>query len=192
MGALLDRPYGPSSGNPSGLSVIPPNTNGSQPAPLPALQAYNLTTEVAIINPAIPSLNLIVAIPPNTTLEQTPFELNASGYITTGASMTVTAKLYQGTTTSGTLLKSSGAVTQNSATASFWIHAKLIYNSVGGTLEGTVDFYINRGIVASTTLTNFPTGISNTNDPVAQFIISFQFSAANANNVVNVQKFSVG
>lgn len=189
MGGIWNRPYGPSKGNPSGLSVLADNVSGATPAPLPILQTYNLTAETVLLNPAQPTLAATVSIPSGAGYEQLPFEFNCSGYLTTGASMTVTAKLYAGTSAtvgSDTLLKSFGAITQNSLTRPFWIHGKFIYDSVSGLLNGTVDAYFNEAIVASTTLTNFPTGIADSNDPVVSFLVSFTFSVANAGNVVSV------
>lgn len=183
------RPYGPSKGNPTGLNVIADNVQGATPAPLPASQAYNTTAEVVLLNPAQPTLPLTVSIPSGAGYEQIPFDFNCSGILVTGASMTVTPKLYVGssaTVGSDTLLKSFGAITQNSLTRSFWIHAKLIYDSVSGLLNGTVDAYFNEAIVASTTLTNFPTGITDAGDPVVSFLVSFTFSVANAANLVSV------
>jgi hypothetical protein len=193
--ALLDRPYGPVTGNPSGLGVVAQNTLGATVAPLPALQTFNTTTETVVVNPTNTTLALTVSIEPNTNLEQVPFDLNISGYITTGASMTVTAKLYSGTSTtvaSDTLLGSSGAITQNSSSAPFAISAKLIFDSVSGKLTGTVKFLLNNTLVAEAAISNVITGIKNSNTPVASFLASFTFSVANAANVVNVQKFSVG
>ena len=88
----------------------------------------------------------------------------------------------------------SSTTTQNSATAPFWIHAKLLYDSVSGLLTGTVDFYINKVITASVTLSNFITGISDANDPVTSFSFSVTSSGAASGTptTINVQAFTAG
>jgi hypothetical protein len=194
-----NRQYGP-----SGAPTITPNlaintvaASVSSPV-LPAQLVGNTTSEQVVQNPAITTtatpVALVVQIPSKSEMEQLPFEIQASGYIATGANATVTAKLYSGTSTtpgSNTLLGSSGAVTQNTAKAPFWAHAKLIFDSVSGKLGGTVDFLINNTVVASVAISNVVTGISDTANPVASFCISFTFSAANASNLVNVQEFAI-
>lgn len=196
--ALSDRPYGPNSGNPSGLSTETQNVQGEGPAPLPALQLVVSATEVKILNPAQPALALSIAIPPNTTLEQTVFDLYVSGYIKTTASGTLALAVYAdalATVTSGNLLhKTASAVTQNSATAPFSVHLRLQYDSVSGKLTGTGESNINNVIDPAIAITNVPTGISNTNDPVLSFSLTLTSSGAltTAITTINVQKFSVG
>ena len=194
--ALQERPFGPTSGAASVANQIPLNTQGNQvPNPLPATQNIVSTAETLILAPSNPTVALSIAIPPDTQLEQVPFDISASGYIKTTASGTVTLSLYSGTTiVSGNLLKASSAVTQNSATAPFWIKAKLIYDSVSGKLAGTVDFYINGTVVASATVANVITGINNTNTPVVQFCLTITSSGAGAGTptTINVKAFSAG
>ena len=195
--ALLDRPYGPSSGNPSGLSVIAQDVQGEGPGPLPALQVISSTAETLIVNPANTALVLTVQIPPNTELEQTLFDLIASGYIKTTNTTNITLKLYSGAAiVSGNLLKSSGAIAQNTLTLAFYVKGNLIYDSVSGILAGTVKFYLAETLVAEATLANFVTGINNAANPgpVAEFCLSITSSAATAllPTTINVQKFSAG
>jgi hypothetical protein len=196
--ALSDRPYGPSGANPSGLSVITQNVQGEGPGPLPALQLISSATEAKILDPANTTLALSVAIPPNTANEQTVIDLYVSGYITTTASGTIALGLYAdagATVTSGNLLhKTASAVTQNSSSAPFSIHAKLQYDSVSGKLTGVAGGNINNVIDPEIALTNVITGIKNTNDPVVSFSLSITSSGAltSALTTINVQKFSVG
>lgn len=152
------------------------------------------------------------AIPPDTGIEQTPFDLWASGIVTTGTTTNITIKVYEGLAiVSGNLLGSSGAIAQNGTTGArvtraWFAHARLIFDSVSGELAGTIDFYVNRAIVASVTVSNFVNGPwLNVGNPSANpptvsllpaFCISFTSSGAtsatNASTFVNVQKFSCG
>jgi hypothetical protein len=201
--ALNQRPYGPSAGNPAGLSTFAQNAAavGAVPGPLPALQLVTSATEVVIINPLTAALAtplaLNVALPPKVGLEQIPFDLNVSGYITTTASGNQTLKLYSGTSTtvaSDKLLGSSGAIAQNTASAPFYIAAKLIYDSVSGLLCGKIEFYVNKTIVTAVTLSNFVASVSDANDPVLSFLLSLTSSGAltTAITTINVQNFSAG
>jgi hypothetical protein len=154
-------------------------------------------------NPATP---LTVTIPPDTQIEQTPFDVWASGYVKTTASGTITIDLYEGssdTIGSNTLLASSGAITVNTTTASWWAHATLQFDSVSGTLVGKVEFYVNKVLVAAVTLSNFPTGFLNQGNPSANpptvavlpsFTLTFASSGATGPDptTINVQKFSCG
>lgn len=196
MGVVLDRPFGASPGNTTGLSTLALNTQGAQvQGVLPAKQTISSTAETLLVNPLIPTLTLVIGLPPQVGLEQRVFDLVASGYIKTATTTNITLNLYVGTAiVSGNLLKSSGTVAQNSATAPFFIRARLIYDSVSGLLCGAVEFYINKTIVAQATLTNFPTGISDTADPVETFCLSITSSGATSGNptVINLQAFSAG
>lgn len=200
--ALSDRPYGPVS---RGTAVPPVALNtqatsaGQQNPTLAVLQSIVGTAETQILSGPLPLAPLSCAIPPATQLEQTQFKVYASGYIATTASGTITLSLYSGVSTtigSNTLLKASSAVTQNSATSPWWIEGTLIYDSVSGTLTGVVGFYINKVLVASATLANFPTGINNLNPngPVVQFSLTIASSGAGSGTptTINVQKFSCG
>lgn len=199
-GAVSDRPFGPTTR----ATTVPPfalNTQavaaGQQNVILPVSQTVAGTAETQIVSGQQPTLPISIAIPPATALEQTVFDLWASGVITTTASGNITLKLYEGvsaTIGSNTLLGSSGTVAQATASAPFWVHARLIYDSVSGLLCGDVEFYVNKTKVASVTLSNFVTGISNLGDPVANFSLTITSSGATAGTLttINLQKFSVG
>jgi hypothetical protein len=208
--ALSDRPYGPNSGAASVANQIPLNQQATQTQTLAGVLPllFTLAAATEIIAPSAPNaaVPLSIAIPPDTQIEQTVFDLFASGYIKTTASGNITIKLYEGsseTIGSNTLLGSSGAIAQASATAAWWAHAQLIFDSVSGTLAGKLDFYVNKTIVASVTLSNFPNGFLNQGNPSANpptvanlpsFTLTFTSSGATAGTLttVNVQKFCVG
>jgi len=204
MGTLYDRPNGPVSGGASVANQTAINVAAALAGPLPALQSLISTAETLILSPENLAVALSIAMPLNTQTEQTPFTLSASGYIKTTASGTITIDLYEGLViASGNLLKSSGAVTQNSATAAWWLIADLIYDSVSGVLAGTVGFYINKTLVATATLANFVGGFLNQGNPSANpptvavlptFCLSVTSSGAASGTptTVNVQKFSCG
>jgi hypothetical protein len=201
--ALLKRPYGPPTGNPSGVSTFTQNVAavGTQQGVLPALQEITSATETVILNPLTVPLTIPLALtallPPIVGLEQIPFDLSASGYIKTTAAGNVTLKLYAGSSTtvgSNTLLASSGAIAQATLVAPYWIHGKLIYDSVSGLLCGTAEFYVNKTLVAPVTLSNFVANINDTDDPVASFLLTLTSSGALVANptTINVQAFTCG
>lgn len=208
--ALSDRPFGPTTQAASVANQVPLNTQSTSgqalAGVLPVLLSLVATAETIIPSNPNSAAPLLISVQPDTQLEQTVFDLFASGYAKTTASGTLTFKLYEGTSDtigSNTLLGSSGAVTQNSATAAWWIHARLIFDSVSGTLAGDVEFYVNKTKVASVTLSNFPTGFLNQGNPSANpptvsnlpsFVITVASSGAGGGTptTVNVQKFSCG
>jgi hypothetical protein len=195
---LSEREYQPTAGGGTAASMPAMNQSGAQAVPLlPATQVFPLTTEGQILSPLNSALALATVLPGNIwPYEQAVFDLWASGRITTTATGTVTAKVYAGTSTTianNTLLGSSGAINQNTATSPWFAHARLIFDSVSGTLCGDIEFYINRTRVAQVTLSNFPANINIINQIIAGFSLTFQFSAAGTGlNTVNVQRFSVG
>lgn len=208
--ALSDRPYGPNSGAASVANQIPLNQQATQTqtlgGPLPV--NFTLASNAETIVPSAPNaaVPLSIAIGPDTQLEQTVFDLWASGIVTTTNNSNFTVKVYEGnneTIADNVLLGSSGAIGVNSTTASWWAHAQLMYDSVSGTLVGKIEFYVNKTIVAATTLSNFPTGFLNQGNPSANpatvsnlpnFSMTLQSSGAAGNTLtqINVQKFSVG
>jgi hypothetical protein len=171
---------------------------------LPALLSLIATAETLIPSQPNNAVPLSIQVPPDTQIEQTVFDLWASGYAKTTASGTLTFKLYEGAAIAGgNLLGSSGAITQNSATASWWIHCRLIFDSVSGVLAGDIEFYVNKTKVASVTLSNFVGGFLNAGNPSAnpptnavlpEFVISVASSGAGSGTptTINVEKFSCG
>lgn len=204
MSTLWDLPNSPVNAAASVANQTGMNAQAALPGPLPVKQSLTSTAETLIASALNAAVALTTALGPDTAIEQTIFNFVASGIITTTASGTLTINLYEGAAiASGNLLKSSGAVTQNSATAAFYIKAELIFDSVTGTLAGSVKFYINKTIVAEATLANFVTGFLNQGNPSANpptlanlplFSISVTSSGAAGGTptTVNVQKFSCG
>lgn len=194
--ALSQRPFGPGPNLPNVQSTIAQSTQGEGPGPLPALQTVSTTAETLIVNPAAPTLALSCAVPPNTNIEQVPFDINWSGYVTTKATGNITLKVYSGTTLSGTLLGSSGAIAGPTSGGSFpfWASAKLIFDSVSGKLDGKIEFFVNHTLVAAVAVSNTITGVANTNDPVAQFCASVTSSGADGTHLttINTQNLSCG
>jgi hypothetical protein len=195
--ALSQRPFGPGPNLPNVQSVIAQSVQGEGPGPLPASQSLSTTAETLIVNPAQTSLALSCAVPPNTNLEQIPFEFNWSGEITTKATGNLTLKVYSGTAiVSGNLLGSSGAIAgvTSGGSSPFWAAAKLIYDSVSGKLDGKIEFFVNHVLVAAVAVSNTITGVSNTNDPVAQFCVTLTSSGADGTHLttINTQNLSCG
>lgn len=194
-----NRLFGP-SGAPGTAGLLALNTAGAAAAVLPALQVVTATTETVILNPALSSSTqaLVLNIPPGSLLEQRPFDVVASGYVSTGTSSTVTIKLYSGTSTtvgSDKLLGTTGAITAFSGMCPWYQKATLVYDSVSGKLGGTVKAVVNNVLVAEVAISNVITGINNAGAsaqlPVMSFVLSITFGTANAANTINVQDFCV-
>lgn len=202
--ALSQRPYAPGPNLPGVESVIAQSVQGQGPGPLPALQIITSTAETLIVNPAQPTLPLSCAIPPNTNNEQVPIDLNWSGDIQTSESGNITLKVYCAPPNvpldldDGVGIGSSGALAgpTGGGAAPFYVSGKLIFDSIAGTLQGTIKFFYNQHLVAEVAISNAAelVGISNTADPVAQFFVSVQATASDSDNPVNVntQNLSVG
>jgi hypothetical protein len=207
---LSDRPWGPTNGAASVANQIPLNqqaTNTEQAGgPLPATQVITGTAETQIVSVNNPAVPLTVPVHPDTAIEQAVFDLWWSGYIKTTNTGTITLKVYEGSSAtigSNILIGSSGAINQNSTTAAFWAHARLIFDSVSGVLAGDIEFYVNKQKVASVTLSNFPSGFLNagnpsanpptvSNLPVFSFTITSSGAASGTPTTINTQKDSVG
>lgn len=204
MSTLWDLPNSPVNAAASVANQTGMNAQAALPGPLPVKQSLTSTAETLIASALNAAVALTTALGPDTAIEQTIFNVVASGIITTSASGTLAINLYEGAAiASGNLLKSSGAVTQNSATASFYVKGELIFDSVTGILAGTVKFYINKIVVAEATLANFVAGFLNQGNPSANpptlanlplFCLSVTSSGAAGGTptTVNVQKFSCG
>jgi hypothetical protein len=194
--SLHQRPFGPASNLPNVQNTIAQSVQGEGPGPIPALQSITSTAETLLTNPANTALALSCAIPPNTNLEQIPWEFEWSGYIKTTANGNITLKVYEGTAiVSGNLMGSSGAIAQNTASAPFWANGKFIFDSVSGKLEGTIGFFINGSLVATVAISNVLTGFSNTtSDPVVQFCASITSSGAASGTptTINTQNLTCG
>lgn len=211
--ALSDRPWSPvvANGTTTASSQSGLNTVALAIGPLPATLNLTSSTETLVPNPGLATIPLSIAVHPDEAYEQCVFDLFASGIATTGTTTNLTFKLYSGLTiTSGNLLGSSGAIAQNGTTsarvtAAWFVAGQLIYDSVSGTLAGTIKFYVNKTAVAAVTLSNFPTGFLNVGNPSANpptvsnlptFVLSVTSSGAtsatNAGTFINVQKFSCG
>lgn len=197
--SLWDRPNGPVSGAANSATATTLNAQAAQSGPLPALQAITSATEAKILSPENTAVALTVTLPPNTpSTEQTVIDVMISGYIKTTASGTIALALYEdglATVTAGNLLhKTASAVTQNTATAPFFFHAVLIYDSVSGKLTGKAGGMINNVIDPEIALTNVLTGISNVANPVLTFSFTITSSGAlvATPTTINIQKFSVG
>jgi hypothetical protein len=196
---LTDRPYGvPSQGNTvSGQTAIGVQASTVGPQ-LPATQLVTSATEIVVTQGTQSSgLPLQTVLPGDKNLEQKGFDAYWSGYIKTTATGTVLLKVYSGTSATvgnDTQLATSGAITQNTATAPFEVHLHLIYDSVSGKLTGYFDFTINNTIVARTALSNVVPAILNGNNPVATFLLSITSSGATTGTptTINVAATSCG
>jgi hypothetical protein len=196
--SLWDRPNGSVSPAANSATASALNVQASLPAPLPASQNFISATEAIIVSPSNPAAALTITISPFTALEQTVFDIIASGLVTTRTSSNITIGLYVGssiTVVAGSLLhKTATPVAINSTTAPWWIHAMLIYDSVSGKLQGKCGGTINNTIDPEIAISNVPTGVSNAANPVATFSLSAISSGATAPNptTINIQKFNAG
>jgi hypothetical protein len=211
MGYLSDRQFGPNSQSQNVPNAIPLNTQATPTGPLPATLTLVSSTETLVPSVSLATVPLSCALGPDTPVEQTPFDICASGTIKSGSTSNMTLKLYEGLAiASGNLLGSSGAIAQNgtggaNVTRSWWAHATGIFDSVSGELAGKIEFYLNRTLVATATFSNFVVGpflnVGNpsANPPTVSLLPTFVLSATSSGatsgtgaTVVNVQKFSCG
>lgn len=199
MSALSDRPNTPSTIAASSSTQSGLNQQAVLAAPLPATLTLSGATAGVVLNPQNPSLALICSLSPNQGLEATSFDLWASGTVTTtvGGPNNVTGKLASGTSTTdgtNTALSSSSATAVNNVAANWRVHAELLYDSVSGKLTGTAEWLINNIITAKAALATVVTGVNDSANPVANFVLSFTSSAAAGGTptTVKVTKFSVG
>jgi hypothetical protein len=196
--SLWDRTFGPQSIAASSTSQAGLNLQAALAALFPATLSVTAATEAVIPNPENVAIPFICPLRPNEpSLEQTLFNVVASGYITTANSTNVTVKLYSGTSLtvgSDTLLGSSGAIAQNTASAPWALLANLIFDSVSGKLQGSIKFWVNNTMVAEVAVSNVVTGLKNTANPIANFLLSLTSSAAAGGSatLINVNKFSAG
>jgi hypothetical protein len=200
--ALMQRPYGPSPANVSGQNVFAQNMQAAlAQGVLPALQSIAVTTAVVLTNPLNTAQLLSVPLPPKIGLEQIPLDVNWSGYVKTTNAGNVTLALYSGTSAtvgSDTALATTGAVAVTSTTCPFFLHIKGIYDSVSGKFQGYYDGQLNGTVIAPTTLTAIPTGISDAggagNAPVINFLAAITSSGAAGGTptTINTQNFSAG
>lgn len=97
------------------------------------------------------------------------------------------------------------AIATTTLTAPWWIEADMIFDSVGGFLQGIWNQLVNNGYTASAALGNQVSGINGSNqnvtqsavvippaDPVVQFAVGLTFSAVNVLNVGNLSNFELG
>lgn len=159
-------------------------------------------------------LPLTVAAPGKLVMEAKRFAVRAEGNaVTAVAAYTVKASLLGALTIPGTpftaanwTLLGSGTARAVAAAGSvpWWIEAKLIFDSVGGAMQGTFNQMVNNLYDAEAALANPLAGINGTNltvtqggspvlpaDPVAYFAVALTFGTAGA-NTGNVSNFEIG
>jgi hypothetical protein len=191
-----NRLYGP-SGAPGTAGLLAQNTAGATSPVLPAIQVVTAAaTDTVILNQALNSSTqaLVLSIPPNGPLEQEYFDVVASGGLETAQSSTATLKLWSGTSTTtanNKLLGSSGAITAFNGSCPWVLISSLIFDSVSGKMQGKIQFVVNNVVVAAVAVSNVITGVSNTNNPVANFVLSVAFGTATAPNTIVVKDFGI-
>lgn len=189
-----NRNYGP-SGAPGAPSASI-NTVLTNTSPLPATITNNLTTEQVVNNPALPPNNpLLVQIPSQSILDGKKFSIVASGSLNVAAAENVTIKMYSGTSEtvgSDTLLATSTAEAFAGAASGPWIMTcDAAYDTITGKLGGTCKFLMANQLVAEAVFSNVITGIAESSNPILSFLLSVQFSVANAANSFTVRAFDV-
>lgn len=197
MSSLLDRPNGPQTIAASSSSQAGLNAQASIAPLQPATLVLVATAEAVVPHPQNAAIAFILSLSPNQGLEQTIWDLAASGFITTKNSTNITCKLYSGTSLtvgSNTALGASSAQAVNTTTCPWYCKGTFIYDSVSGKLTGSVKFFINNVLTAEAAISNVITGISDVANPVCNFVLTFTSSAADATHqtTVSVKKFSCG
>lgn len=195
--SLWKRNFGPKTIAASSSSQSGLNAQAALPALFPATLVLNSNSEAVVPHPENSSIAFVLPLPGNKGNEQIPINLVASGYVKTTSTTNITSKLLSGTSLtvgSDTSLGASTATAVNSTSCPWKIKAELIYDSVSGKLTGEIEHFINNSITAKAAVANVVTGISDTADPVASFVLSFTSSGADATHLttVNVQNFTIG
>lgn len=194
---LSQRPYAVQSGAAVAANQTGMNVQGQGSSTLPNSQAITTTAETKILN-SLTLQALVASLPAGEIPDSVEFDLYVSGYIKATASGTIALGLYADaltTVTSGNLLhKTASAPTQGIGTYGFKIHAHLTVSTATGLIEGSVGGYAAEAIDPEITLTNFPSGIVLTNNPVANFSLSITSSAAAVATptTITVTNFSLG
>lgn len=195
--SLWQRPNGPASiaANSSAQSAL--NAAGSLAALVPGVLVLSATAEAIAANPQNSTIALILPLSANQGLEQIPFDLVVSGYITTTNNGNITLKVYSGTSLtpgSNTQVATSGAIAVNTTSAPFFIRLQLIYDSVSGKLNGWFEGTLNNSLITKAAISNVITGIKDSTNPVLSFVLSGTSSAATAllPATITVKNFTAG
>jgi len=178
----------------------------------PVIASVNTSQIFALAsNPLIPCT---VAAPGKLALEAKRFTVRAEGSAKTAVdAYTVKATLFGAlvvpatpfTPGNWTLLGAGTArAVATAGSVPWWIEANLIFDSVGGLLQGAFQQMANNLFDATAAITNQVTGINGTNvpvtqgasviqpaDPVVVFAVGLTFGTANAANVGNLSNFEV-
>lgn len=130
------------------------------------------------------------------------FRVVASGWVTTGAALTVTpymlaavtlpAAASQLTVSSYTTIADPTGVAIGSATTVPWsMELVLEGDSVSGILQGTCNTLINNTYTASTALASTLTSVNFSTEPAFYVVPAFLFGTSNASNLVTLDNFVV-
>jgi hypothetical protein len=178
-----------------------------------ATLAGGVTTAQLFANRQTPALPATINVLGAGRLEQQLWKVRGSGSVTTGTTATITPTLYVAkvipgtpfTAANWTLLGAGTAVSLASITAPWEIDSDLMFESIGGTLQGTFKSLINNSATASAAITNRLTGLNGTSntitqpgsvvvvaaEPVFYIAVGLTFSAANAGNSATLGDFSL-
>jgi hypothetical protein len=156
-------------------------------------------------------LPVSIGAPGKSAIDGRRFTVRAEGRATTAVdAYTVKASLLAGLVVPATPLTAAnwtllGAGTARAvATAGivpWWIEANLIFDSAGGSLQGTFNQMANNLFDAAAALANQVTGINGTNvavgatapaDPCIVFAVALTFGTANAGNIGVLNNFDIG
>lgn len=194
---LSDRPNGPQFAAASVPYQTGLNVQAGNAAPIPATLTLTAVAAGVVVNPQNPASALVCQLSPNEGNEASAFDLWASGYVTTTSTTNIVGKIGSGTSTTdgaNPSVGTSSASAVNSTSAPWRVHLELLYDSVSGKLTGTFEWLINNILTAKAVLPNVVTGVKDSNNPVASFVLSFSSSAAAGGTptTVVVKKFTVG
>lgn len=176
----------------------------------------NVATAQVLALASNPLLPCTLSVPGKLALEARRFTVRAEGNALVGAgAITVNITLLGATSIPANPLTAASWTTIGAGTAAaiatatsapWWINADLIYDSVGGALQGTYTEFANNALKAVAAITNQLTGINGTNlpvvqpgpvtvqpaDPIAFFAVAVTFGTANAGNIANLANFEIG
>lgn len=156
-----------------------------------------------ISNTAAPAT---VAVPGKLVVEARKFRVRASGNLFTGGTLTALATLLMAKTIPGTPLTAGNWTVLGAGTARsvantwspWYIESDLIFESNGGTMQGTFSQLINNLWDAPAAISNRLTGLNGTNaivgttaiaEPVFYLAVALTFGTGNAANLGNLSEF---
>ena len=175
--------------------------------------AGSVTTALLFANKQSPAFPSTINVLGSGRLEQQLWKVRASGSVITGGTATVIPSLYAAlaipavpfTAANWTLLGAGTAVSLASVASPWEIDADLIFESIGGTMQGIFKSLIGNSLTAAAAIANRLSGLNGTPntitqpgavvvvaaEPVFYIAVGLTFSAVFAGNSATLGDFSL-